>query len=116
MLNYSLTDPSKLVFFSVGIIEDIPDGTRLFTRIGESPIVVFNIGGVFYAIADICSHDDSSLGDGDLEEFNIICPRHGARFDIKTGKALSLPAVVDIPVYPVRIQNGEVQVGLPAGI
>jgi 3-phenylpropionate/trans-cinnamate dioxygenase ferredoxin subunit len=115
-LNYSNTDPSKLEFFSVGIIEDIPDGKRILISIGESPIVVFNIGGEFYAIADICSHDDGPFGDGDLEGFDIICPRHGARFDIKTGKVLSLPAVVDIPVYPVRIQNGEVQVGLPSGI
>ena len=77
------------------------------------PIVVFRVGGELFAIADACSHDDGPLGDGDLEGNEIICPRHGARFDIRTGKALSLPAVVAIPVYPVRVVDQQIEIGLP---
>ena len=69
--------------------------------------------GEFYAIADLCSHDDGPLGDGDLEDHEIICPRHGARFDVRTGKVLSLPAVEDISAYPVRCIDGKIEVGVP---
>jgi 3-phenylpropionate/trans-cinnamate dioxygenase ferredoxin subunit len=75
--------------------------------------VVFNIAGEYFAIADLCSHDDGPLGDGDLEGYEINCPRHGASFDVRTGKVLSLPAIVDIPAYPIRIVNGQIQIGLP---
>jgi 3-phenylpropionate/trans-cinnamate dioxygenase ferredoxin subunit len=53
------------------------------------------------------------VGDGEIEEHEIICPRHGARFDIRTGKATSLPAVVDIPSYPVRVVGSMLEIGLP---
>jgi 3-phenylpropionate/trans-cinnamate dioxygenase ferredoxin subunit len=82
-------------------------------EIEEKPIVVFNIAGQYYAIADVCSHDDGPLGDGGLMKYEITCPRHGARFDIRNGEALALPAVVDIPVYPVRIEDGQIQIGIP---
>ena len=82
-------------------------------EIDDLPIVVFRIGGELFAIADICSHDDGPLGDGDLEGYEIVCPRHGARFDIRTGKALALPAIVDISAYPVRVIDGQIEIGLP---
>ena len=58
-------------------------------------------------------HDDGPLGDGDLEGYNIVCPRHGAEFDVKTGKAVQLPAAVDIPAYPVRVKDGTIYLGMP---
>ena len=67
----------------------------------------------FYAIADVCSHDDGPLAEGDVEGHEVICPRHGAHFDLQSGKALSLPAVVDIPAYPVRVEGDEILVGVP---
>jgi 3-phenylpropionate/trans-cinnamate dioxygenase ferredoxin subunit len=75
--------------------------------------VIFNIGGTIFAIADVCSHDDGPVGEGELHGYEIICPRHGASFDLRTGKVLSLPAVLDIPAYPVRIVNGQIEIGLP---
>jgi len=75
--------------------------------------VIFNIAGEYYAIADLCSHDDGPLGDGELEGFDINCPRHGAKFDVRTGDVLSLPAIVDIPAYPVRVRDGQIEIGLP---
>ena len=113
MLDYKQIDPADCEFIGVAQVSDLPNGERLYLTIDELPIVVFNIAGGPYAIADLCSHDDGPLGDGDLDGMEIICPRHGARFDIRSGKVLSMPAIVDIPAYPVRVLDGEIQIGLP---
>ena len=112
MFNYTSFDESKAEFYEVGPA-DLANGERLFVEIGDRPIVVFNIAGNFYAIGDICTHDDGPLGDGDIEGESIVCPRHGAEFDLRTGKATMLPAVVDIPAYPVKVDGGKLFVGLP---
>lgn len=113
MFGYSNLDPKNCEFIAVGTVLDLPAGNRLFVEIDGQPIVVFNIAEEFYAMADSCSHDDGPLGDGRLNNHEIICPRHGARFDVRTGEALALPAVVDIPVYPVRVRDGQIEIGLP---
>ena len=112
-MNYKMLDPSECEFFEIGDIEDLPNGERIFAEIGETYLVIFNVGGDYYAIEDLCSHDDGPLGDGDTEGFEIICPRHGARFDVRTGKALTFPAVEDIPAYPLQVIEGKILVGLP---
>jgi 3-phenylpropionate/trans-cinnamate dioxygenase ferredoxin subunit len=76
-------------------------------------IALFNLNGTYYAIQDVCSHDDGPVAEGDLEGNEIICPRHGARFDVRTGEVLSLPAAVDIPAYPVRVEGEEILIGMP---
>ena len=53
------------------------------------------------------------MGDGELDGYAVKCPRHGARFDVRSGEVLSLPAVVDIPAYPIRINNGRIELGIP---
>jgi 3-phenylpropionate/trans-cinnamate dioxygenase ferredoxin subunit len=113
MREYSPIDPVNCEFVSVAQASDLPSGERLYLTIDGLPIVVFNIAGEYYAIADVCSHDDGPVGDGELEGMEIICPRHGARFDIRNGKVLSLPAIVDIAAYPVRVVDGDLQVGIP---
>jgi 3-phenylpropionate/trans-cinnamate dioxygenase ferredoxin subunit len=113
MYNYAQIDPNKCDFIEVGPAADLENGERWFIGVDELSLVVFNVVGQFFAIADICSHDDGPLGDGDLEGYEIICPRHGARFDVKTGKALALPAVEDISAYPVRVVDGMINVGIP---
>jgi 3-phenylpropionate/trans-cinnamate dioxygenase ferredoxin subunit len=113
MYNYKLLKPEECEFVTVADVGDLPPGERLFIEIDQRSIVLFNIAGQYYAIADLCSHDDGPLGDGDLDGLEIICPRHGARFDIRTGKVLALPAVEDIPAYPVQLTAGEIQVGVP---
>jgi 3-phenylpropionate/trans-cinnamate dioxygenase ferredoxin subunit len=85
----------------------------MFLEIGETPVVVFNIAGKLFAIGDVCTHDDGPLGDGELDGHQIICPRHGARFDVDTGKALTLPAVADTPSYPLRVVDGQIEIGIP---
>lgn len=113
MYNYKESDKVKLDFIAVGMVEELTLGERLFVEIDGKPIVVINISGEFYAIADVCSHDDGPVGEGLLEGFEIICPRHGARFDVRNGKVLALPAFVDIPAYPVRIVKNHIEVGIP---
>ena len=103
-------------FVDVASVDEIPNLERLFVSIDGKEIVVININQEFYAIADICSHDDGPLGEGEIEGNKISCPRHGALFDIRNGKALTLPAVVDIPSYPIQIVNGRIEIGLPLSI
>ena len=113
-VNYTEFDAEKLEYVVIASEDDIQNGERIFVEIDDFDIVVFNIAGKFYAIADVCSHDDGPVGDGEFEsEYEIACPRHGARFDVRNGEAVSLPAVIDIPAFPVRVIDGEVQLGIP---
>ena len=113
MFNYTTFDESKIEFAEIAPASELPNGERLFLEIEGRAIVIFNIAGELFAIGDICTHDDGPLGDGDLEGYNIICPRHGAEFDVRTGKVMQMPAVVDIPAYPVKVVDGMIQVGIP---
>jgi len=113
MFNYAQVDESKIEYVDIVPASELPPGERLFVEIESLPIVIFNIAGQFYAIADVCSHDDGPVGEGDLEGYCIVCPRHGAEFDVRTGKVISMPAVVDIPAYPVRVGDGIIQIGIP---
>ena len=100
-------------FVKVAKIEDIPSGERLKYEFEEETVIIFNKDGVFYCIADICSHDNGPLEDAELENHAIECPRHGACFDIRTGVALNLPATSPIPTFVVKIENGDVYVESP---
>jgi 3-phenylpropionate/trans-cinnamate dioxygenase ferredoxin component len=99
-------------YIQVAPVEDLPPGERLFIEVDERPVVIINLAGIFYAIADACTHDDGPLGEGEIDDHQIICPRHGARFDLRNGKALTFPAVVDTPSYPVRVVDGWIEIGL----
>lgn len=112
MVSYKKLDPQTAEFVPVGPA-DLGNGDRRIVEIDGRAIAVFNIAGSYYAIADVCSHDDGPVAEGELDEFEIECPRHGARFDVRSGKVLSFPAIVDIPAYPVKIEGGEILVGLP---
>ena len=97
---------------TVGPVEELPPGEVKIIRAGELAIGVYNLNGEYYAIEDRCSHDDGPLaeGDFDVEEAVAICPRHGARFDIKTGRALSLPAYQPVEAFEVFVEEGLVKV------
>lgn len=113
VFNYTSFDESKAEFVEIAPASELPSGERFFVDLGDKPIVIFNIAGQLFAIGDVCTHDDGPLGDGVLEGFNIVCPRHGAEFDIRTGKVVQMPAVVDIPAYPVRVRDGVIFIGIP---
>ncbi len=113
MYNYAMVDQSKIEYIDIAPASELPAGERLFVDIEGKPVVIFNIAGQFFSIADVCSHDDGPVGEGRLEDYTITCPRHGAQFDVRSGKVLQMPAVVDIPAYPVKVVNGMIQLGIP---
>jgi 3-phenylpropionate/trans-cinnamate dioxygenase ferredoxin component len=113
MFNYTQLDTAQLEFVEIAPLDQLPAGERLFVQVEGKSIAIFNLAGKLFAIGDVCSHDNGPVGDGDIEENEIICPRHGARFDIRTGKVTSLPAIVDIPAYPVRVVDGMIELGVP---
>jgi 3-phenylpropionate/trans-cinnamate dioxygenase ferredoxin subunit len=99
-------------FVTVAKTNEIPPGERDVFEIDGLYIAVFNVGGTYYAVEDVCTHDDGPLAEGDLYGYEIECPRHGARFDIRTGKVLSMPAVIDVPWFPVRVEGDKIQVAI----
>lgn len=113
MFNYTNQLTENLEYIEIAPASELPNGERLFVDLGDKPIVIFNIAGQYYAIGDVCTHDDGALGDGLIEGNNVVCPRHGAEFDIRTGQAVQMPAVVDIPAYPVEVRDGILFVGIP---
>ena len=96
-------------------VEELAPGEVKIVRVGELAIGVFNAGGELYAIEDRCSHDDGPLAEGDFEpdEYVAICPRHGSRFDIRTGRPLSLPAYIPVETFAVTVDDGLVKVTVP---
>ena len=88
------------------------DGENIVVDVDGVDVAVFRVNGGVYAIQDVCSHDGGEIASGVIEGEEIICPRHGARFCIKTGKVTGPPAYEDIPCYTVRIENGRIQVKL----
>lgn len=100
-------------FTKVARVEDIPPGERLWFDFEDESVVVFNIAGKLYCIADICTHDGGPLEDGELDGYAVECPRHGARFDVRSGAALCLPATVAVPTYEVKVEGEDVLVAGP---
>lgn len=97
-------------FVAVAKTGEIEEGKVKVVRVGDAPVGVTLVDGEYFAFADVCTHDDGPVAEGELDDTVIECPRHGARFDIRTGRALSLPAVVPIPVYAVEVVDGVVKV------
>ena len=94
----------------VAAVDELETGGVIVVDVDGTEVAVFNIDGEFYALADVCTHDGGTLADGTVEGHEIECPRHGARFDIRTGKVTAPPAYEDVTTYPVRVFNGMVQV------
>lgn len=97
-------------WIAVATQTDFPAGSSRTIDLDGTPVAVFNLDGSYYAIEDICTHDGGILTGGALEGEEIVCPRHGARFSVKTGKVLAPPAYEDVTTFPVRVENGTVQV------
>ena len=91
----------------VAAADEFPPGSSKILRHGSLFVGVYNCGGELYAIEDRCTHDDGPLceGEWDTGACEVVCPRHGARFDLRTGTALSLPAYLPVATYPVRVRD-----------
>src|SRR3954447_21900669 len=99
-------------FVKVTTRSQVPPGGKTLVEVNGRPIAVFNVAGSFYAIDDVCTHDGGPLAEGDLDGAEIQCPRHGARFDVRTGKALCLPAVEPVATHRVELRGDDVLVAL----
>ena len=91
---------------------EIPQGTIKMIEANGARIALANIDGTFYAIEDRCSHDDGPLGQGELDGKEVECPRHGARFDMTTGKPMNLPAVVPVKSFQVKVDDNNILIEL----
>ena len=84
----------------------------MLTEVDETLVILFRVGEEFYCIDDVCTHDGGTLSDGCVEGCEIACPRHGAKFDIRTGKALTMPATQDTRAHEVKLDGDNVLVKL----
>jgi 3-phenylpropionate/trans-cinnamate dioxygenase ferredoxin subunit len=97
--------------FDVCAVEDLPPGSVKVIELADRPIAIFNAAGELYAIEDRCTHDDGTLAEGDFDQESCIvtCPRHGAEFDLQTGRALTLPAYLPVETFEVVVLDGRVR-------
>lgn len=98
---------------TVAKADEVAVGAAVVVDVAGKRLALCNTGEGIFAIDDVCTHDGGPLDQGQLDGKEIECPRHGARFDVTTGRALCLPAVRPVRTYPVRIEDGEVEVDLP---
>lgn len=97
-------------FVRVARADEVEPGTMKRVTVDGHAILLVNVGGEFFAIDDTCSHEEASLSKGTLSGEVVVCPKHGARFHVKSGRVLALPAVRSVAVYPVRVEDGDVLV------
>jgi 3-phenylpropionate/trans-cinnamate dioxygenase ferredoxin subunit len=90
--------------------DEIAPGAFKVIEVDGAMIAVFNLNGKFYAIEDVCTHDGGTLSGGELSGDEVICPRHGARFDIRSGAVTAPPAYEPVHCFPLRVQDSRVQV------
>lgn len=91
-------------------LTDVPPGRVIVVEIGDEDVALCNVDGQVYAIANVCTHDDGPLGTGYLLGDEIECPRHGARFNVRTGAVRTLPAIIPIPTFEVKIEGDDILV------
>ena len=99
-------------FVRVCGVSELADPDKKLVVVGERTVALFHVAGQFWATDDRCTHDGGQLVAGRLEGYTVICPRHGARFDVRTGEALSRPAFVDLAVHEVQVDGEDVLVRL----
>lgn len=100
-------------WLKVAAAQSIPDGDYAQVEVDGTTVAVFNVQGSFYAIEDTCTHDGGELAGGELDGDVVICPRHGARFCLRTGAALTPPAYEPVRTYETRVADGVVEVKEP---
>lgn len=97
-------------FVPVAKTTDVPDPGSLLIEVDERPLVLIHVDGTFYALDDVCTHDGGPLSEGPIEDHTIVCPRHGAKFDVRTGDALTMPATQPTAKHEVKVEGDDVLV------
>ena len=95
---------------TIATVDEVPPGERIIVEVKDRYVAIFNVDNKLYAIEDRCTHDDGPVAEGELQGTVIECPRHGAKFDITTGKPLSFPAITPVPRYEVRVEGNDIQI------
>ena len=111
-LRVRLLNKKMFNFVRVAKTSDLADSGRTLLEVDDRIVALFKVGGEYFCIDDVCTHDGGPLSDGKLENHAIACPRHGAKFDIRTGKALTMPATVDTAAHDVKIEGDNILVRL----
>jgi 3-phenylpropionate/trans-cinnamate dioxygenase ferredoxin subunit len=101
-----------VAFIKLGKLADVPVGAVRVYEIQDREVAVCNADGELYAIANVCTHDEGALDQGELIGYEVECPRHGARFDVRTGEVTEFPAVLPVDTFPVRMDGDEFEVDL----
>lgn len=99
-------------YITVASVAEIADGSMRLVEVDDRLVILSRIGDDYYCIDDICTHDGGTLSDGPHEGCEIACPRHGAKFDLRNGKALSMPATQDTVSHQVKVEDGSIRVRL----
>ena len=99
-------------FVKLASVDDIPEGNMISIRSKQDKIALAKINGEIFAFEDVCTHDDGPLSGGSINNGCVVCPRHGARFEVKTGEVRQLSATEGIETYEVKIENGDVFINI----
>ena len=97
-------------FVTVARVDELKPGEMMYVEVGEEPVCLINLDGGYYALNDVCTHQDASLSDGEIAGDEIECPLHGGAFEIRTGAPAAFPVVTPVETYRVRVVGDEVQV------
>jgi 3-phenylpropionate/trans-cinnamate dioxygenase ferredoxin subunit len=97
-------------FVKVATTDEIAPGRGKLVEVAGKHIGLFNVEGEYFAIDDLCTHEEASLSEGEIFGFEVTCPLHGAKFDIRSGEVLGPPAYDDVASYPVRVSGNDVEV------
>ena len=95
-------------FVRVASVSEIADPGKLLLEVGERLVVLVHVGGQYFCIDDVCTHDGGPLGEGNLDGYDIACPRHGAKFDVRNGCAKTMPATENTVSHDVKVDGGEI--------
>ncbi len=99
-------------FVTVAKADELNPGEMMYVEVGDEPVCLINLDGEYFALNDICTHQDASLSDGTIDGEELECPLHGGVFNIRTGEPVAFPVVVPVETYRVRVVGDEVQVAL----
>jgi nitrite reductase/ring-hydroxylating ferredoxin subunit len=97
-----------LTWYEVAQTSDLDPGEVMYVEVGDEPVALINLDGEFYALSDICTHQEASLSDGEVDGDEIECPLHGGAFEIRTGVPANFPVVVPVETYAVKTEGDTV--------
>jgi nitrite reductase/ring-hydroxylating ferredoxin subunit len=100
-------------FIKVAELRDLEDGDLMAVEVDGEPVCLARVDGTIYAFTDNCTHIGGPLNEGELDDYVLTCPWHGAQFDVRTGKVLRGPARQDILTYPVKVEGESILIRLP---